>query len=142
MSRGLPVKITDLMWVVAKRQWVSAAEMVKEMMADGGLARLAHEVCHKSPDLDRCHEMGFEFAHTTLLHLLSHDKPEAGSPENDFIAYEWVWWWVSAAMKGKVEVDVRAGVPGVGGKTALQNACLQKNEEAMCALLEAGASSF
>ena len=72
--------------------------MVQEIMHVGGLGRLAHVVCHKSPDRESCEIVGFKVPHTTLMRLLSHDKPEAGSPENDFIAYEWVWWWVSAAI--------------------------------------------
>ena len=74
-----------------------------------------------------------------MLHLLAHDKPAASAPRKDDEAYEYVWWWVSAAIKGNLLVDVRSGDGGAHGKTALQAACLQKNEIAMCGLLQAGA---
>ena len=111
-------------------------------MHTGGLTRLAHEVCHKSPDLDRCHGMGFKVAHTTVLHLLAHDKPTDRSPQNHHDAYMYTWQMVSAVMVDHVAIDVRQGIPGDGGKTALQNAVVQKNELAMCGLLSAGASGL
>ena len=45
-------------------------------------------------------------------------------------------------MEEQAAVDVRQGIPGAGGKTALQNAALQNNETAMCGLLAAGAGGL
>ena len=99
-------------------------------------------ICTKSPDKEKCNEVGFKVAHTTVMHMLAHDKPTERSPAADHDAYMYVWQCVFKIMVGQAAVDVRQGIPGDGGKTALQNAALQNNEIAMCGLLAAGAGAL
>ena len=132
----------DFMWAVQERSWVEAALIVEGYWGKGMFRQFLLMICTKSPDKEKCKEVGFKVAHTTVMHMLAHDKPTERSPAADHDAYMFVWQCVSKTMVGQVAVDVRQGIPGDGGKTALQNAALQNNEIAMCGLLAAGAGAL
>ena len=138
----MPVAITDLMWAVVRRNWVEAALIVQSCWDHGCFRQLCNKILHKSPDRETCDLEDFKIPHTTVLHLLSHDGPTDKSPPADHDAYLYIWKVVSAVVKDHAAIDVRQGIPGDGGKIALQNAALQNNELAMCGLLAVGAGGL
>ena len=138
----MPEELTEFMWAVHEKQWVAAALVVESYWGKGMFRQFLLMICTKSPDKEKCNEVGFKVAHTTVMHMLAHDKPTERSPAADHDAYMYVWQCVSKIMVGQVAVDVRQGIPDDNGKAALQNAALQNNEIAMCGLLAAGAGAL
>jgi ankyrin repeat protein len=153
----MPVGVNELMWAAHDRRWIMMSLILE------GLILTGKKSCHtkavqmllvRSPDKETCdamlspHGMGlrpqddcFKQPHTTILHLMANQKP-ADDDDEMWNAYARCWQLAAAVLHNNKAVDARAGLPGSGGKTPLMVAAVQNNQDAMDALLRAGASGL